>query len=195
MTVLDRAIEQFWESGYVGTSLDGLGAAMGMGRPSIQLAFGNKEELFLKALDRYRETTGLAPLRAFEAEDAIDAAIDAYFATVIDVSTADPRHPGCLLFSVAGATDLASVRGFVRDGLDELSTRLRAGLRRAVDDGQLPADYPVDLGAQCAVDAMLALVFRARLGVGREQLLEDGAAATAAVLGLAAPQRSAVTTR
>src|SRR5213080_2599662 len=50
---LDRALEVFWGQGYEGTTLPELTAAMGINRPSLYAAFGNKEQLFRKALDRY----------------------------------------------------------------------------------------------------------------------------------------------
>src|SRR5205814_4943058 len=52
---LDRALEVFWERGYEGATLPELTRAMGINRPSLYAAFGNKEALFRKALDRYQE--------------------------------------------------------------------------------------------------------------------------------------------
>ena len=43
----------FWEKGYEGTSMADLTEAMGITKPSLYAAFGNKEELFRKAFDRY----------------------------------------------------------------------------------------------------------------------------------------------
>ena len=50
---LDRAMQVFWRKGYLGTSLSDLTDAMGINRPSLYAAFGNKKSLFRKALDRY----------------------------------------------------------------------------------------------------------------------------------------------
>ena len=50
---LDRALEVFWRKGYEGTTICDLTAAMGINPPSLYAAFGNKEGLFRKALDRY----------------------------------------------------------------------------------------------------------------------------------------------
>src|SRR5205814_7401242 len=50
---LDRALQVFWRKGYEGASLPDLTEAMGINRPSLYAAFGNKEALFRKALDRY----------------------------------------------------------------------------------------------------------------------------------------------
>ena len=52
---LDKALHVFWQRGYEGTSLSDLTEAMGINRPSLYAAFGNKEELFRRALDRYVE--------------------------------------------------------------------------------------------------------------------------------------------
>ena len=50
---LDRALEVFWRKGYEGASLAELTEAMGINRPSLYAAFGNKEALFRRAFDRY----------------------------------------------------------------------------------------------------------------------------------------------
>src|SRR5467141_5412537 len=52
-TALDRAMHVFWAKGYEGASLSDLTRAMRINRPSLYAAFGNKEELFRKVLDRY----------------------------------------------------------------------------------------------------------------------------------------------
>src|SRR5207237_4995904 len=50
---LDRAMHVFWAKGYEGAALSDLTRAMRINRPSLYAAFGNKEELFRKVLDRY----------------------------------------------------------------------------------------------------------------------------------------------
>jgi AcrR family transcriptional regulator len=50
---LDAAMEVFWSNGYSGTSLSHLTDAMGINKPSLYAAFGNKEALFIRALDQY----------------------------------------------------------------------------------------------------------------------------------------------
>jgi AcrR family transcriptional regulator len=53
---LDKAMMVFWQQGFEGASLSDLTEAMGISRPSLYAAFGNKEELFRRALGRYVET-------------------------------------------------------------------------------------------------------------------------------------------
>src|SRR2546430_15073461 len=52
---LERAMHVFWAKGYEGASLSDLTRAMRVNRPSLYAAFGNKEQLFRKVLDRYRD--------------------------------------------------------------------------------------------------------------------------------------------
>jgi hypothetical protein len=49
---LEQALLLFWRKGYLGASLTDLTKVMGSNRPSLYSAFGNKETLFRKALDR-----------------------------------------------------------------------------------------------------------------------------------------------
>src|SRR6202035_591078 len=128
---LDCAAELFWAKGFTDTSLDDLSAAMGMGRPSIYNAFGDKEALFIRALERYRDTTGSSPLRAMETEDSIRDAIDAFFHQIVEYATADRSHLGCLLGSVASVTDIPEVRRFVNQSLAETELRIAERLSTA----------------------------------------------------------------
>ena len=52
---LDQARRVFWDAGFASSSLDELGAAMAMSRPSLYGAFGDKEALYLATLRRYRD--------------------------------------------------------------------------------------------------------------------------------------------
>jgi AcrR family transcriptional regulator len=181
--VLDQAAELFWANGFEATSLDDLSVAMGMGRPSIYNAFGDKEALFLKALERYRDTIGSTPLAAMAGKDSVSEAFDAFFQRIVAYTTGDSRHPGCLMGSVAVSTELDPVKHFLTESLEWLEQQLGLRLQAAIDAGQLPAGYPVGVGARRATNAMIALTVRARIGTTREELMADAHAATAAVLG------------
>src|SRR6267154_2749166 len=107
---LGSAAELFWAKGFAQTSLDDLSAAMGMGRPSIYNAFG--------------DTTGSSPLRAMESEESIRDALDAFFRQVVEYTTADRSHLGCLLGSVAPVTDIPGVHQFLNESLAETEVQI-----------------------------------------------------------------------
>jgi AcrR family transcriptional regulator len=181
---LDSAAELFWVNGFSETTLDELSTAMGMGRPSIYNAFGDKEALFLRALERFRDTVGSTPLRAFAGEDSIQDALDAFFGQIVEYTTRDRSHLGCLIGSIAPATDLPGVREFLTTNLALTEDQIAKRLAAAVESGELPSDYSAAQGARRAVNAMLSLGARARLGSSCDDLLSDATSATSIVLGI-----------
>src|SRR3954465_5697301 len=93
---LDRALEVFWRRGYEGGSRPDLTQAMGINRRSLYAAFGNKEALFRKALDRYVEGPA-SYMRAALEEPTARAPVERLLRETAD-RLADPRHPGgCLI--------------------------------------------------------------------------------------------------
>src|ERR1700738_5293921 len=97
---LERALRLFWEKGYEGTSLSDLTKAIGINRPSLYAAFGNKESLFRKALDRYVERT-MAFVRNAINEPTACAVAERLLHSAADMVT-NPHDPrGCL--TVRGA--------------------------------------------------------------------------------------------
>jgi AcrR family transcriptional regulator len=181
---LDSAAQLFWERGFADATLDDLSEAMGMRRPSIYNAFGDKESLFLRALERFRDTIGATPLRAFAEADSIREALDALFQQTVDYTTADASRLGCLLGNIAPAAALPEVRTFLKANLAMTEERIAERLSAAVQAGELPSDYSAEQGAHDAVNAMLSLAARARLGSSRQDLLSDAVSATAIVLGI-----------
>src|SRR5438876_1611267 len=97
---LDQALKVFWRKGYEGTSLPDLTRAMGINRPSLYAAFGNKEALFRKALDRYAQGPA-AYVREALSKPTARAVVQHLLLGAVEMAT-DPRHPrGCL--AVQGA--------------------------------------------------------------------------------------------
>lgn len=160
-----------------------------MRRPSIYNAFGDKESLFLRALERFRDTTAATPLRAFAEANSIGEALDALFRQTVEYTTADPSHLGCLLGNIAPATPLPEVHTFLKANLAMMEKQIAERLSAAVQAGELPPSYPAEAGAHHAVNAMLSLAARARLGSSREDLLNDAASATAVVLRMTGTHR------
>jgi AcrR family transcriptional regulator len=137
---LDQAMRVFWKHGYEGSSLPQLTKAMGINRPSLYAAFGNKESLFRKALDRYQEQTG-AMVRDALAQLTARGAVERLLKMVIQ-NPAPGKIRGCLL--VQGALACGSSADSIRK---ELSRRRLAGERalrerfeRAVSEGDLSRD-------------------------------------------------------
>src|SRR5690349_3761131 len=107
---LATALRVFWEKGYEGTSLNDLTDAIGITRPSLYAAFGNKESLFRKALDLY-ETEKLAYIRQALAKPTARGVAETMLRGTIDNVTSDEQPHGCMgvITSVACGPESQSV--------------------------------------------------------------------------------------
>lgn len=138
---LNRALEVFWRKGYEGASLNDLTEAMGINKPSLYAAFGNKEELFRKALDRYSREKVAYLHEAVDAPTAYGMAERMLFGAAQMLT--DAEHPvGCL--TVKGAMTCSDQSPSVKGELDNIrikfETTMRERLERAKREGDLPAD-------------------------------------------------------
>ena len=168
---LDRALRVFWRKGYEGTTLRDLTKAMGINRPSLYAAFGSKEGLFRKALDRYDEGPAAYADEALNQPTA-HAVAERLLGGAIDVMT-DRRNPrGCLM--VQGALACGEAAESIRR---ELVSRRLAGeaairerFERALADGDLSDDSrPADL-ARYVVAVMQGIAVQAVGGASRAEL-------------------------
>ncbi|MEU0571841.1 TetR/AcrR family transcriptional regulator [Nonomuraea sp. NPDC005983] len=136
---LDRALEVFWRQGYEGTALSDLTEAMGINRPSLYAAYGNKESLFRQAFGRYLDGPA-AHVRTALDQPTARGVTEALLRGAVDVATRSDGPDGCLMVQSALATgpqgqpirtELAALRRAAEAGLSERFERARA-------EGDLP---------------------------------------------------------
>ncbi|MFE2500204.1 TetR/AcrR family transcriptional regulator [Streptomyces scopuliridis] len=168
---LERAMLVFWEHGYEGASLANLTNAMGISTTSMYAAFGNKEELFRKALERYTEGPSAYLTRALEEPTALGVATAILAGTVR--TTTRPAHPhGCL--GVQGALTASDSGQEVRDLLVAWRNNgyscIRERFQRAVNDGDLPPGTNPGLLARYVTTLAFGIAVQAASGVGRDEL-------------------------
>ncbi len=135
---LGAAMRVFWKRGYEGASLPELTRAMGINRPSMYAAFGNKEALFRKALDRYMEEGG-ALLRDAMAEPTSRRAVERLLTSIVrKLSTGQIR--GCLL--VQGALACRDSSDPIRKALAARRAATERTLRERFERGIAEGDLP-----------------------------------------------------
>ncbi len=95
---LRAAMDVFWAKGYVGASLTDLTHSMGINKPSLYSAFGNKEALFIKATELYIESNMKAHLDAlFEPETSLAKRLKNYMMSIISKQCESEQPKGCFL--------------------------------------------------------------------------------------------------
>ena len=168
---LENALHVFWEKGYEGASMTDLTEAMGITKPSLYAAFGNKEELFRKAFDTYLDgPAGYARL-ALQQPTARTVVESLLYGEVEAVT--DPECPaGCL--SINGALTCGEAAESIKQ---ELRTRraaweesLRLRLERAKAEGDLPDAADATVLARYVATMMQGIAVQAVGGTKREDL-------------------------
>jgi AcrR family transcriptional regulator len=139
-TALDRAVEVFWRRGYEGASLTELTEAMGINRPSLYAAYGNKEELFRRAVARYAEVDMAYARAALEQPTAYDVAA-AFLRDNVEALTRPDRPSGCLSVQggLAGGSDDGRAAAFLAESRLAGEQAFADRFARAVAEGDLPA--------------------------------------------------------
>jgi AcrR family transcriptional regulator len=168
---LDQALRVFWEKGYEGSSLSDLTKAIGINRPSLYAAFGNKEALFRKALDRYVKKTVTFVLDAVTEPTARRFA-ERLLQSAADVVTNPDNPPGCLTVrgALASGEEADPIRLELALRRSEGEALVRKRLQRARREGDLPPHInPADLARYLAT-VYQGMSVQAAGGATREQL-------------------------
>lgn len=161
----------FWEHGYEGASMADLTEAMGITKPSLYACFGNKENLFKKALDLYEreklsyvQTALEAPSAKGVASRLLNGALDTH------CGSNDPQ--GCLrvISMVACTTEAPSIREHVMVRRASSEAAMAERLQRAKAEGDMPESVDARTLAQCLTTVLQGLAVKSQGGARREDL-------------------------
>lgn len=168
---LEDALHVFWSKGYEGASMADLTEAMGITKPSLYAAFGNKEELFRKAFDSYIEgPAGYAKLAL--QQPTARSVVEHLLYGEVDAVT-DPECPaGCL--SINGALACGDASESIKQELVARRVKFESDLRerfeRAHSEGDLPKEADAISLARYVATISQGLAVQAVGGTGRAEL-------------------------
>ncbi|MEM1096138.1 MAG: TetR family transcriptional regulator [Bacteroidota bacterium] len=176
---LTRAAELFRCHGYEATSMQDLVDTLGLSRSSIYDTFGNKRELYLQALQRYRDAAAKQHTLVLANDAPAMHRLEQMLHAIAADAVADAH--GCLVANAAmevGALD-ADVERSVRAGLEGVTRLFAELLRTAQSEGDLAADRDPQALAHFLTAAMQGIRVMAKANAGRDalQATVDGALA------------------
>jgi AcrR family transcriptional regulator len=183
-TALDAAMLVFWEKGLAATSLDDLALGMGMNRPSIYNAFGNKESIYRAALARFTAALDEGLQQLLDAPQ-LEKGLVAFYDQAIDLYCAHSPPLGCLM--ICTAPDSAITHPNVGEDLGKMLRKLDEGfsrrLQRARDDGDIARELKPLETAKLLQATLQTLAIRARAGESRNSLRKLARFAVKVLLG------------
>ncbi|MEX1222336.1 MAG: TetR/AcrR family transcriptional regulator [Idiomarina sp.] len=136
---LGKALELFWKNGYEGTSLTDLTTVMGINKPSLYAAFGNKEQLFLQAIDLYEKRPEAYFYSAMQKKTAYLVTQAMLRGAAERMANAD--HPqGCVI--VQGALSCSDASATIKEALIVRRREGQLALQRRFEKAQQDGDLP-----------------------------------------------------
>lgn len=173
---LETAMRVFWHKGYAGTSLADLTEALGINKPSLYAAFGNKEQLFASALSRYGSRYGLPHARHLlePPEAPLRQRLRAYLSSVAEMLT-DPNQPGgCFIAHSsceAGGGNLPEQAVSALAGVRRETQRtLSQAFAREQAAGNLAPERDPDELARYLMTLMMGMAVMARGGASLDEM-------------------------
>ncbi|WP_158815028.1 TetR/AcrR family transcriptional regulator [Methylocapsa sp. S129] len=187
---LARAMETFWKSGYAATTLDDLSAATGMNRPSLYAAFGDKQDIYVKAYRKYRARVRDEFEPIIEESGPVRLVLRRIFEAASELYLSGPDGPrGCFSVVTAASEAVADpqIRKLVVEAIAALDETFAALFTKAIARGELaPDSNPLAL-AKVATATIHTLAIRARIHAPRDELQALIDAAVSMLCGPADP--------
>lgn len=170
---LEKAMQAFWIYGYEGTSMATLIEAMDMNKPSIYAAFGNKEALFNKVLDKYVSGPSAFVKEALTEPTSYRVA-KVFLTKVVAVLTQYQNPRGCMV--VQGALSCGPEAEMIQKKLIAYRANLEESLKNrfdlAKDKKDLPENTNTSALAKYIATIHQGISVQASSGASKEALME-----------------------
>jgi TetR/AcrR family transcriptional repressor of nem operon len=182
--VLRAVREQFWNAGYSATSLDDLTRVSGLGKGSLYAAFGDKHQLFLRALRSYNDANDTALRTKLESAPRAVDALRAFVTAPVRDPTGAASQRGC--FMANSTYELAAadpeLLAEARRTYEATTATVAECVARAQDEDDLPADADPIETARALLAAQQGIVFMGRTGLDITTLTATARSLTAQLL-------------
>lgn len=169
-TVLQKAMEVFWQQGYEKTSMSDLVEQMGIHRKSLYDTFGDKHSLYLKVMDRYGEySTDKLKSETLRAKTAYQA-IQYIFDYIIEGN--EDKHCGCLF--VNAATEMGSwdqeVLKKTEEAFSQAENFIAEIIKKGQENGEFSCRYDEVVLGEVLHNSLLGLRVLVKTSASKEKM-------------------------
>jgi AcrR family transcriptional regulator len=168
---LENALQLFRRKGYEATSMTDITEALGINRPSVYAAFGNKETLFSQVLARYVEGP-TAYLDEVLLEKTSKEVVRQFLIQSVDLLTSLEKSTGCLavMSSVSSELESVGIQQKIIDSLNRYEKKLVQRFDQAINEGDLPEGSNSESLSKYVTTVHKGLSVQASNGASKEEL-------------------------
>jgi len=173
--VLTKALDLFWERGYHAVSVSDLVEATGLLPGSLYASFGNKEGIFIAALEHYAAQTAELRNEVFKAESPLQV-VRNFLSTMIERAIDPCCRRGCFLVntSLECGPDDAAIKTALRDCMQRGESWLADQIAAAMTTGELRSDTDAKALAASLMSAVFGLQILSRTGEAEQKIRSVG---------------------
>ena len=173
--VLQLAVKVFLNEGFEASSYESISEAMGLSKPSLYNAFGDKQALFARVIADYSLQAHEQIVEQFSGAGTLQAACQKMLiAAATFYSTTDGPSVGCLL--IGTALPATSKYDEIRNTLIGFTNRLETSLEKIISEEYCQDTVALEQHPQKIAKHISSLLFalavRARMGLSRKQLTQ-----------------------
>lgn len=172
---LEQAMTVFWQKGYIGTSMADLTDAMGINKPSMYAAFGNKEELYLAARRHYLATIGQDNLNTLFGAAPLPERLQVFLETTISSQHHKDCPRGCYISASLSEFESGELPPHVAEVVKAEKNMLEDVLIKFFEEesaqGSLPDSFDIHKAARFLVAFVNGASTMARCGKNKEEIL------------------------
>ncbi len=170
--LLGKAVQVFWKRGYADTSMRDIVEATGVAHAGIYNAFGSKNDLYFKCLQRYYQRFGDIAFKQLEAENSDISNVQRFFSVVFQEIEGGRFASGCLIGNTVIEFDREAeeVIGFSRKFMNRLSEAFGVALDHAKTKNQISQDEDTEALAEYLTTFFYGLMTMVRAGMPMEKI-------------------------
>ncbi len=138
--VVEKAMGVFWQNGYKATSVSDIVRETGLNTASMYKEFGDKNGLFLEALEYYRGNV-IGPRYQILVDNPNMAGVETFLRNVM-TGAAKTEYKGCLMMNHLAQKHAISSDAAIQVGAfcDEIESLVKNALSNAQSDGDIGPD-------------------------------------------------------
>jgi AcrR family transcriptional regulator len=169
--VIDSAMRVFWEKSYEGATMADLTEATGLNRSSIHAAFGSKEGLFLKVVERYWEGP-MSYIPKALSEPTLPRVVEALIRGMVNFLSIPGNPKGCLSIhgALASGTNGERVMQIMAEWRKSIRGLMKKRIQRAQREGELGGEVEAADYARYIAAIMTGIGIQALNGANRAEL-------------------------
>ena len=168
--ILDKAVDLFWYKGYNGSSMQDVVDKLGLSRSSLYDTFGDKRQLYLAALERYRIQAAAGLINMVDASKNTMKSLEKIFDMLANNSFTDRLPRGC--FMVNSAVELAphdkDIDKIVRENMLDIENAFFRLIKKGQESGEISADSDARAMARFLFNSISGLRVAAKSGVEKK---------------------------